>query len=90
MTIHVNVTQAKATLSELIARAEAGEKVIIARAGKPAVSLTVEKPGPRSTKDRVPGAWAHLRELMDPDMFLGPDPETDTAVAEHRIFPDES
>lgn len=35
----VNVARAKATLSELIDRAEAGEDVVIARAGRPAVRL---------------------------------------------------
>ena len=35
MTIHVNIAKAKAQLSELIARAEAGEKVVFTRRGKP-------------------------------------------------------
>lgn len=35
----VNVHQAKTTLSDLIARAEAGEEIVIARANKPAVRL---------------------------------------------------
>jgi len=35
----VNVHEAKSTLSELIARAEAGEEVVIARANKPVVRL---------------------------------------------------
>jgi len=39
MTIHVNIGEAKARLSELIAASERGEEVIIARAGKPAVKL---------------------------------------------------
>ena len=36
----VNVHAAKTTLSKLIERAENGEEIIIARAGKPAVRLT--------------------------------------------------
>lgn len=39
MTIQMNVAEAKAKLSELIARAEAGEEVVIARDGVPAVVL---------------------------------------------------
>ena len=35
----VNIHQAKTELSKLIERVEAGEEVIIARAGKPAVKL---------------------------------------------------
>lgn len=40
MTIQVNVADAKARLSELIAAAERGQEVIIARAGSPVVRLT--------------------------------------------------
>ena len=35
----VNIHEAKTTLSQLVEAAEAGEKVIIARAGKPVVEL---------------------------------------------------
>lgn len=35
----VNVHEAKTTLSDLIARAEAGEEIVIARANKPVVRL---------------------------------------------------
>ncbi|MEL6519410.1 MAG: type II toxin-antitoxin system prevent-host-death family antitoxin [Pseudomonadota bacterium] len=37
--MQVNVHTAKTTLSDLILRAEAGEEIIIARRGKPAVRL---------------------------------------------------
>ena len=39
MTIHVNIGEAKTRLSQLIAAAEAGEDVVIDRAGEPAVRL---------------------------------------------------
>jgi prevent-host-death family protein len=39
MTLTVNIGKAKARLSELIARVEAGEEVIIARGHVPAVKL---------------------------------------------------
>ncbi len=41
----VNVHHAKSQLSKLIAAAEAGEDVVIARKGKPAVRLVPVKPG---------------------------------------------
>ncbi|ATD64624.1 type II toxin-antitoxin system Phd/YefM family antitoxin [Neisseria weixii] len=37
---HANIHQAKTNLSQLIQKAEAGETVIIAKAGKPCVQLT--------------------------------------------------
>ena len=49
--MEVNVHHAKTHLSKLIAAAESGEEVIIARNGKPAVKLVVipdKKPRPRS------------------------------------------
>ncbi len=42
----VNVHEAKTTLSELIARAEAGEEVVIARANKPVVRLVAVQARP--------------------------------------------
>ena len=37
--MQINVTEAKAKLSELVAAAERGEEVIIARGGRPVVRL---------------------------------------------------
>ena len=45
----VNVQEAKAHLSALIARAEAGEEIIIARAGRPIVKLVPIAELPRRT-----------------------------------------
>jgi prevent-host-death family protein len=42
----VNIHAAKTNLSKLIEKAEAGEEVVIARNGKPAVRLTPVDPGP--------------------------------------------
>jgi prevent-host-death family protein len=50
-----NIGEAKAHLSELIDRAEAGEEIIIARAGKPIVRLIAYQETPRPK--RTPGAW---------------------------------
>lgn len=70
MTI-VTVHQAKTELSKLIARAEAGEEIVIARRDKPAVKLVpVETP---QKKRRVPGALKGRFTL--PDSFFDPLPE---------------
>lgn len=74
MTVQVNIAKAKATLSELVARAEAGEEVVLMRNGKPVVTLTPTL-APASRGHRRIGAWAHLGPMEDPDMFSQPDPE---------------
>lgn len=51
----VNMHAAKAQLSQLVAKAEAGEDVVIARAGKPAVRLVPVDPPKK--KPRKPGLW---------------------------------
>lgn len=50
-----NMHRAKTELSELVARAEAGEEIVIARRNKPAVKLVPVDAAP--AKRRVPGAW---------------------------------
>jgi prevent-host-death family protein len=68
--MEVNIHQAKTNLSRLIVRAEAGEEVIIARDGKPAVRLVpVRKRARRLFK---PGALKGV--LQVPANFLDPDP----------------
>lgn len=74
MTVQVNIAKAKATLSELVAKAEAGEEVILMRNGKP-VAIIKAPPGKPARPPRVPGAWAHLGPMEDPDLFIGSDPE---------------
>ena len=52
MTVTANIHEAKTTLSKLIQRALDGEEVIIAKAGKPLVTLRpVAKP--KSAEDRL-------------------------------------
>jgi len=59
MSVMVNVYEAKTTLSELLKQAEAGEDVVIARAGKPVVRLvpverrTGKRPGRGSLKGKI-------------------------------------
>ena len=57
----VSLADAKARLSELVARAEAGEDICITRRGKPAVRLTrIERP----KKPIDFEAWRKLRESL--------------------------
>lgn len=49
----INIYDAKAQLSKLVARAEAGEEITLARNGKPVARLV---PLGRRTAPRVPGA----------------------------------
>jgi len=54
----VNVHQAKSQLSQLLAEVEAGEEVIIARAGKPVAKLSLvelEAKGAKRWPNRKPG-----------------------------------
>lgn len=66
-TIH----QAKTNLSKLIARAEAGEEVVIARGNEPVVRLAPLTPKKRR---RIPGALKGKLNLPD-EFFFDPLPE---------------
>jgi prevent-host-death family protein len=60
----ISIHAAKTHLSRLIARAEAGEEVVIARAGKPVVKLVSLASKPK----RVPGRWKG-RFTVGPEFF---------------------
>ena len=67
MTIQVNVQEAKTRLSQILAEAERGEEVVIARDGKPVARLVpVTQPPPREV-GFVGGSV--------PDSFFEPLPE---------------
>ena len=51
-----NIHEAKTHFSKLIQRVEAGEKIIIGKAGKPVAQL-VPYQEPKSSLRRKPGAW---------------------------------
>ena len=74
MRLTVNVQEAKTRLSELLARVEAGEEVVIARAGRPVAHLTAHVRPP----DRV---WGTV-ELVVGDEFFEPLPEDELAAWE--------
>ena len=85
MTLQMNIAEAKAKLSLLVARAEAGEDVVIARDGKPVVVL---KPAP-SVMNRAPrrlGIWAEHGPLTAPDLFLEVDLELE-ALMDQPVTP---
>jgi len=79
MTIQMNIAEAKAKLSELIARAEAGERVLIARDGQPVVALApLHATAPATPKL---GLWDEAGMAIPKDMFLGPDSDVQQAMA---------
>ena len=54
MPTQVNIHEAKTHFSRLVARAAAGEEIVISKAGAPVAKLVrYEQP----TEPRVPGAW---------------------------------
>ena len=82
----ISVHDAKADLSHLLDRVEAGEEVVIARAGKPVAKLV---PIP-AARPRVPGAWKHLTPPPD-SFFFDPLPEEELRLwegtSEHDTTP---
>ncbi len=80
----VNIHAAKTNLSKLIAHAEAGEEVIIARAGKPSVRLApVASPPPRK------GSWLDSLkgQVSAPPGLLETDEELLAEFEASEIFP---
>ena len=80
--MQVNMLDAKSQLSKLVKAALAGEDVIIANKGVPAVRLV---PVSASQPSRKPGAWAHLN-MTEAQITNAFSPETDAAIA--RLFND--
>lgn len=66
----VTVHKAKTELSKLIARAEAGEEIIIARGSKPAVRLTPSARRRAGAVGEAPGkagSWSPTRSSSPPN-----------------------
>jgi prevent-host-death family protein len=77
----VTIHTAKTHLSQLIARVEAGEEIIIARGDKPVARLTpVEAPKPK----REFGKWKHLIGDVPP-AFFDPVPEEELDIYEGSL-----
>ena len=66
----VNIHEAKTHLSRLVEKVEAGEEIVIARAGRPVARLV---PYRKSTRPRVPGRWRN-QIVIAPD-FDAPNEE---------------
>jgi prevent-host-death family protein len=74
----ITIHEAKTTLSKLIARAEAGEEIVIARGREPAVKLT-----PIANAKRRPRFGALKGKLDIPDsFFFDPLPEDELKLWE--------
>jgi prevent-host-death family protein len=76
----VNIHEAKTELSKLVERAEAGEEIVIARAGKPAAKLVpvTKSRGRRRRLGLLDG------KFRVPDNFNAPLPESVTRAFEGR------
>lgn len=75
-----NVHEAKTRLSELLARVERGEEIVIARAGKPvAVMKAVEH------RPRIRTGFLDLGDIPD-EVFFDPMSEEELAEWERPIF----
>lgn len=72
----VNVHQAKTHLSRLLARAEAGEEILIARRGQPVARLVGCNASGRRQPDILKG------KIAIPDSFSDPLPEEELAAWE--------
>ena len=77
MSVTVNVYDAKTQLSDLLKRVEAGEDIVIARAGKPVVRLV---PVEQRTGKR-PGRGAAKGRMWVADNFDDPMPDIEAAFA---------
>ncbi|MBV5274056.1 MAG: type II toxin-antitoxin system Phd/YefM family antitoxin [Lamprocystis purpurea] len=68
----INIHEAKTQLSALIARAEAGEEIIIARANKPVARLVAVAPPPRRRRLGEAKGLVTIKPGFDelPDDFL--------------------
>lgn len=74
--MEVNIHHAKTNLSKLIAAAESGEEVIIARNGKPAVKLVLVTPPVRKSRKFMRGSGIGKIWVAE-DAFS---PETDLEI----------
>lgn len=78
MATTIKMHEAKTHLSSLVARAVAGEDIVIARGDKPQVRLVAVEP--QRKPDRVPGLLKG--RISIPDSFFEPMSEEDLALWE--------
>ena len=87
----VNIHAAKTNLSKLIERAEAGEEVVIARNGKPAVRLAPVDPAPTGVEEDEMPSWVGS---LKGQMWIAPgsedpDEELTREMEDGPLFPPE-
>jgi len=78
----VNIHETKTNLSKLLARVEAGEEIVIARAGKPIAKIVRFPARPSRRKG---GFWKGLFTV--PDDFIETSPEIIADFEDGPIFP---
>jgi len=88
----VNIHEAKTHLSELVAKVESGEEIIIARSGKPVARLCPFASKKEKKVKRKPGFAKGLIPDSDVERLL--DPALDQEIADlfsaSNLWPDES
>ncbi len=87
--MEVNVHQAKTQLSKLIAAAESGEEVVIARNGKPAVRMVPVAAAVRRPRRELWGAWEGKIKLPTDAEWAAMDKEIEDEMVNGPIFPAE-
>jgi prevent-host-death family protein len=83
----VNMHEAKTHLSRLVARAQRGHEIIIAKAGKPVAKLV-----PLDPPKKIPAKAGFLKGavLYMADDFNAPDPELESLFYDGPIEPSDS
>lgn len=79
----VNIHEAKSRLSELVQKAEAGEEVVIARAGKPVAKLV---PLPKVDRSKLFGMFKG--QISVPADIHDGDEEIEKLFNEGPVFPE--
>jgi prevent-host-death family protein len=85
--VRVNVGQAKTDLSRLLARAEAGEEIEIARNGVPVARLTPIEPRERPGERFLAARGSLAGQIWISDDFEFTDEEIDEMLAEDPYNP---
>ena len=83
-----NIHDAKTNLSKLVAAAERGEEVIIARGGKPVVRLVACAAGlQKAPRRKLFGAWRDIVSSPTEEEWARMDREIETSFADSELLP---
>jgi hypothetical protein len=82
MTVWIDIAEL-ADLEALIAHIDAGEDIVLTRGGQTVATVDIVKPEAVQPIERVPGLFAHLGPMNDPDIFFRPDPELTELAESH-------